>query len=330
MSPEISIIVPVYRVEHSLRRCTDSILNQTFTDFELILVDDGSPDACPALCDAIAGEDRRVRVLHQKNRGLSAARNAGISAARGAYIGFVDSDDYVDKRMYELLLTAVRREEASVSLCSYLAVDEDGRELEEKSGPVDDGVMSGTEVIRKIGDMDVTPYLVSWNKLYSRSIFETLRFEEGKLHEDTRIFNHVFYGVKRVACVKEPLYFYVSSRNSIMRKKMSLEALERAEAFDDCFRFYEEQGLTELLAPVEKKIFGNLTDVYYRVPGQDRKKPEMRRMLVRHLEIIRILRSRRRLTWRTGLRTILFHFTPGIYGLRVKLAEYFKAVKNGV
>ena len=99
--PLLSIIVPVYDVENYLQKCIDSILAQTFTDFELILVEDGSPDNCPALCDAAAAKDARVRVIHQKNGGLSAARNAGLDAARGAWIGFVDSDDYIAPEMYE-------------------------------------------------------------------------------------------------------------------------------------------------------------------------------------------------------------------------------------
>ena len=106
--PLLSIIVPVYKVENYLQKCIDSILAQTFTDFELILVEDGSPDGCPALCDAAAAKDARIRVLHQKNGGLSAARNAGLDVARGEWIGFVDSDDYIAPEMYETLYKAVQ------------------------------------------------------------------------------------------------------------------------------------------------------------------------------------------------------------------------------
>ena len=106
--PLLSIIVPVYDVERYLPKCIDSILAQTFTDFELILVEDGSPDNCPALCDAAAAKDARIRVIHQKNGGLSAARNAGLDAARGKWIGFVDSDDYIAPEMYEALYKAVK------------------------------------------------------------------------------------------------------------------------------------------------------------------------------------------------------------------------------
>lgn len=124
--PLLSIIVPVYDVERYLPKCMDSILAQTFTDFELILVDDGSPDNCPALCDAAAAKDARIRVIHQKNGGLSAARNAGLDAARGAWIGFVDSDDYIAPEMYEALYHAVQSTGADLALCDYAEVDETG------------------------------------------------------------------------------------------------------------------------------------------------------------------------------------------------------------
>ena len=123
-APLLSIIVPVYKVENYLPKCIDSILAQTFTDFELILVEDGSPDNCPALCDAAAEKDARVRVIHQKNGGLSAARNAGLDAARGAWIGFVDSDDYIAPEMYEVLHQAVQSTGADLALCDYAEVDE--------------------------------------------------------------------------------------------------------------------------------------------------------------------------------------------------------------
>lgn len=112
---EISIIVPVYKVEPYLRKCVDSILAQTFTDFEVILVDDGSPDNSGKICDEYASKDSRVRVIHKKNGGLSSARNAGIDVARGKYLGFVDSDDYIEKDMYELLYDNIVKEQADRS-----------------------------------------------------------------------------------------------------------------------------------------------------------------------------------------------------------------------
>lgn len=120
--PEISIIVPVYNVEKYLDKCVNSILNQTFQDFELILVDDGSPDNCGEMCDDYAARDKRVTVIHQVNGGLSAARNAGIEIAKGRYLGFVDSDDYIAEDMYELLYNNLKNEDADLATVGFLDV----------------------------------------------------------------------------------------------------------------------------------------------------------------------------------------------------------------
>lgn len=119
---KLSIIVPVYNVEPYLRRCVDSILNQTFSDFELILVDDGSPDSCGAICDDYAARDRRIKVIHKANGGVSYARNEGLDIAQGEYIGFVDSDDYIHPKMYEILVGVIEREQVDLVQCGYQRV----------------------------------------------------------------------------------------------------------------------------------------------------------------------------------------------------------------
>ena len=176
METAISVIVPVYRVEKYLPACIDSILNQTFTDFELILVDDGSPDRCPAICDEAAERDARVRVIHQANAGLSAARNAGIEAAHGAWLSFVDSDDYIAPHFCEKLYQTAQRTNADCVMCSVQNVDESGKLIDSALMRVADEVKTGQEVLQKIGRDDVTPYLTAWNKLYRRKLFNTLRY----------------------------------------------------------------------------------------------------------------------------------------------------------
>lgn len=118
--PEISIIVPIYKTEKYLNRCVNSLINQTFKNFELILVDDGSPDACPVLCDKWGKRDTRIKVIHKKNGGLSSARNAGLNIAQGKYIGFVDSDDWIEPDMYELLYNAAEKYQTDYSAVNML------------------------------------------------------------------------------------------------------------------------------------------------------------------------------------------------------------------
>ena len=169
--PEISIIVPVYKVEKYLDTCVRSILEQTFADFELILVDDGSPDRCGALCDAYAAEDERIIVIHKENGGLSSARNAGIEAARGNYIGFVDSDDSIAPDMYHFLYENMKKEQADLSMCGLFDVYA-GREP--KRLPEYYRVMGPEEAVEMVLKAE-TASVSAVNKLYKKEIFDGIR-----------------------------------------------------------------------------------------------------------------------------------------------------------
>lgn len=187
--PEISIIVPVYKTERFLSACISSILAQTFTDFELILVDDGSPDSCPALCDAAAAKDSRIRVIHQKNRGLSGARNAGLDAAEGEWIAFVDSDDTITPDFCAKLYHAAQEAGAQMAVCNYRQVDEALTPIREQYLHVRREVLTPEQALEH---STLLPYMVVWNKLYQRSIFAQLRFAEGKLNEDTLLIAYAY------------------------------------------------------------------------------------------------------------------------------------------
>ncbi len=166
---EISVIVPVYKVEKYLNECIDSILAQTFTDFEVILVDDGSPDGCPALCDAAAEKDSRVRVIHKANGGVSTARNAGLAAARGNWVGFVDSDDVIDKTYLEKLYCAAKQSGAEIAACNMLFMQEDGIPCRYQERPLRTEVLSQDEAIHR---MRLTPLIQATTRLHRRDILE--------------------------------------------------------------------------------------------------------------------------------------------------------------
>ena len=225
--PEISIIVPVYKVEKYLNECIDSILAQTFTDFEVILVDDGSPDGCPALCDAAAAKDSRIRVIHQQNKGLSGARNAGLDIACGNWISFVDSDDALDKTFYEKLHRAAVQTGAEIAVCNILFIEADGSLCNYQERPLRNEVLSGEEAIHRIR---VTPMDHATTKLYQRKIFAALRFPVGKNYEDAFTNPAVFEQVEKVACLEEKLYHYRMNPEGIMRGKATLKSLDEVEA----------------------------------------------------------------------------------------------------
>ena len=211
MNPVISIIVPVYKVESCLRQCLDSICAQTLQEIEIILVDDGSPDNCGKICDEYAARDIRIRVIHQKNGGLSAARNAGIAVARAGILGFVDSDDWVEPDMFALLYHDLVKEEADIAVCGKFS---------HKNGTVTtlgDGtyhVLSGCEAIRMLYQQDGVGRVV-WNKIYRRSLFDEIRFPVGRIYEDNFVMVRLVDSAKKVVFDMQPKYHYIRRDGSI-------------------------------------------------------------------------------------------------------------------
>ncbi|EOE6412148.1 glycosyltransferase family 2 protein [Enterococcus hirae] len=226
---EISIIVPVYKVEKYLKKCVDSILAQTFSDFELILVDDGSPDNSGRICDDYAKKDARVRVVHKQNGGLSSARNAGIEVAKGKYLGFVDSDDYIAEDMYELLYKAIIKEEADLSICGIYDVYE-GKDPIIK--PTIKKTVTAEEALLLILQGNIIS-VHAVNKLYKRELFSTIRYPEGKYHEDSFIIVDLLNQCHKVAIDSEQKYYYYHRLGSINTENFSEKQFEFIEAWEN-------------------------------------------------------------------------------------------------
>ena len=203
----ISVIVPVYKVEKYLDRCVQSIVDQTYRNLEIILVDDGSPDNCPAMCDAWAEKDKRVKVIHKENGGLSDARNAGMIAASAEYIGFVDSDDYISNGMYQLLYENLHTNDSDVAACGVEMVFEDGNpsSLLTKTGSC---VMDRTTAMEAIVQESWLKQPV-WYKLYKADLIRDIPFPVGKYHEDVFWTWRVIARAEKVSVVDTPCYFYV-------------------------------------------------------------------------------------------------------------------------
>lgn len=236
--PLISIIVPVYKVEKYLEKCIESILMQTYKNIELILVDDGSPDMCPVICDKYADKDSRVVVVHKKNGGLSDARNAGLAIAQGEFISFIDSDDFVSEDFCELLLRAALKEKADMAICNYLVVDEEGNLIQEKNLhlPIDDGCINSQEFIEEYCGKYGWYYVIACNKIYKREIFKNINYPKGKQHEDAFVIHHLVIQCNRIACIKKALYFYVQRKGSIM-SQTSIRNMDLGEALIDQYKF---------------------------------------------------------------------------------------------
>lgn len=214
---QLSIIMPVYNSVTSLKEAVHSILNQTFTDFELILVDDGSKDGSGALCDELAAADHRIRVIHQENRGVSAARNAGLNVASGRYIGWVDSDDWISPIMFELMMERALRYDADIVQSEHSRHRE--KLVLDKNTPMpEDEVLNELESLRRIY-RDYGRYanaMSLWSKIYKRELFEDLRFTEGSVFEDDECVPRLLYKGKKNVFFDVKLYQYVCREGSIV------------------------------------------------------------------------------------------------------------------
>ena len=311
MEPKVSIIVPVYDVENYLQKCIDSILAQTFTDFELILVDDGSPDNCPALCDAAAAKDARIRVLHQKNGGLSAARNAGLDVARGEWIGFVDSDDYIAPEMYETLYKAVQSTGADLALCDYVKVDETGALCTQTHVAVPQKSLTGRELLQKAY---WTTVQIACNKLYHRTIFAQLRYPVGKLNEDFFVIPEICLNTQKAVVVPDVLYYYVQRGDSIMGKSRTLRHYDAAEAAQHYWNCLVENRVYETLPAAAECTFCVVSRIYWTLPAALRKEPRSMEMLRMQSETVRRTRQYCAVPLKLQLQSWLLWRCPQVYG----------------
>lgn len=210
----ISIIVPVYNVETYLNRCVESLVNQTYHNIEIILIDDGSPDDCPRICDEWATQDKRIKVIHKKNGGQSEARNMGIEKASGRFITFVDSDDYIDKKFIECLYTQILETGANIA-CVSMQEFHDESEIEQDRNCYKLEIYDSKEAIAALFEPSKFKSYV-WNKLFARQLFDEIRFPCGQILEDLAIMHKLFEKCKVISYYPAKLYYYFQRAGSSM------------------------------------------------------------------------------------------------------------------
>lgn len=239
----ISVIVPVYNVEAFLEPCVRSIIGQTYRRLEIILVDDGSPDNCPQMCEQWAQKDERIRVLHKENGGLSDARNAGLKAATGEFVLFVDSDDWIAPEMAEKMLDAMVEYKADMVLCQYTEVFPNGKMLRKYDGKRAVRVYGRQEMFKLLlEDLEVTNHV--WRRLYKRKLLPENLFPVGKNFEDMYVMAELTEKCETFVSLNDVYYYYRANPNGIMKTKTSknlndyLDALEKSHA--DICRFCPE------------------------------------------------------------------------------------------
>lgn len=273
MNPLISVIVPIYNVEKYLARCVDSIVNQTYKNLEIILVDDGSPDRCPQMCDDYAEKNSRIKVVHKKNGGLSDARNAGIAVATGEYISFIDSDDYVSDDFFECLLDVMNKENSDIAECSVVKLYEDNR-FDEFSDDLS---------VKTYDTQDAMSALIAenpfhqhvWNKLYKTELVRDIPYAVGKLNEDEFWTYQVFGRANKVSKLNKTMYYYFQRNSSIMGVGYNIRRLDALEGKANRQK-YIENNFPELSTQAKIDLYGSCMFAYQSVlkflSGADKKK----------------------------------------------------------
>jgi len=311
--PLISVIVPVYRTEKYLRRCVDSILSQTYQNLEILLVDDGSPDGCGALCDAMAREDSRIRVLHKENGGLSSARNAGLDAMTGTYVGFVDSDDWIEPEMYEILLRILLTNRAGMAACTMSVEHRNGRVSYSDSGSRTQErilVLSAEAALSELTAHEkITNSLC--DKLFCAFVFRTLRMTEGTVNEDFEIMPRCIRRAGTVCCILRPMYHYVMTESSIMRGSFKPSRFTEADMSRKRIMYYAEHypQLRDYAAAGHAEVCLNLIFFSAGVPACEKQRELLIRELPRTVtKAVFLLMNRR-----NKLKFILCRLSPKLY-----------------
>ena len=241
-SPQISIIIPIYNVERYLRQCIDSILAQTFTDFELLLIDDGSPDGCPAICDEYAGKDARIRVFHKQNGGVTSARNKGLDNAKGNWIIYIDGDDWIEPTYVEELYNAAINNEADITICGFRFVYEDGSSIIEHPTIWDDNKQASLN--RYIASIWTT----ACGSIQKSSLYKDNRIRSPKnitFCEDFHLMVRLCYFANKVISIDSPLYNYRQRSSSIVHSLNDKTWRDELSTYLEIIDFFRNQGELE-------------------------------------------------------------------------------------
>lgn len=304
----VSIIVPIYNVEKYLRRCIDSLKEQTYKKLEIILVNDGSPDNCLAICNEYKELDDRIIVIDKKNGGLSDARNFGLNRAKGEYIAFVDSDDYVENDYIESLLKSIKKNNTKIAQCAISIVDEEENYIKSWKNNGYSEIEDGNKLFKDY--MNHTEYsegtIVVWNKIYHKSLLQKIRFPVGKINEDEFFTYKIFYNEK-VSIVKDCLYNYVQNPNGIMsnlNKKIKLDVLE---AHKERTLFYLNNDENELYDDSLNSAMDFILYIYKRVKNSKNK--EQYNMIKKYYK--EYYKMSKNVTKK--LKNIIFYISPKLY-----------------
>jgi len=312
MGDLVSVIIPVYKVEQYLERCVRSVTSQTYDNLEILLIDDGSPDRCGEMCDSFAAEDRRIRVIHQKNGGLSAARNTGIDASSGQWLFFIDSDDFIHRDCIGKLLAAAETSGADIASCGFEKTEDDTIRGDVRFPATE--VISRDEAMRRLFLEEDTSF--AWGKIYRRELFQGIRFPEGRTFEDLATTHLLVNRCRAVACVSAPYYGYFQNPASISHALNAESQYNMLLAWIDRYRFCHEN-----YRQLEKRCLAQMAHYYllvfsYSCPGE----PYIR--MARGLISPYIREVSGAAAGKEKLKLMIVRIFPGIYPVRNALRRH--------
>ena len=209
----------------------------------MILVNDGSTDNCGKICDMYKSKDKRIRVIHKKNEGISSARNVGLDLAKGKYMAFVDSDDYINKNMYEILYKNLIKTDADISMCNFQYVNDNSIiNIDQSIDNYEYLIFNNIEALNKLYSKSNVNIVVPWCKLYKKELFEDLRYDEGRIHEDEFIIHKLLYKSKKIVFTDVEFYYYFKRQGSITQCDFNLKKLDAVDAFKERVEFFREKN----------------------------------------------------------------------------------------
>ena len=312
----ISIIIPVYNVEKYLNDCIESVVNQTYSNLEIILVDDGSPDNSPKICDDWSLKDSRIKVIHKSNGGLSDARNAGLDICSGEYIAFIDSDDYIDEDYIKLMYDFAKDNSLELVQCGVKLVTED-KGLIESIGYDKNCILSYKEHNLAMYDAHPSDNVISCNKLYHKKLFDNCRFPFGILNEDEATVYKCVFDAKQVGVLKNRMYNYVQHQNSIVNSVFNVKKLVITDILKERARFFEEQNEPELAYAAQKHyinlMMATYAKTYYYI---DNNKDILHKIKNDFKKELDVFNSK---SFKMKLKCLFFYISPSIFSILMKI-----------
>ncbi|KNY26828.1 glycosyltransferase family 2 protein [Pseudobacteroides cellulosolvens] len=322
MNNLVSVIIPVYKVEEYLNRCVKSVLAQTYRNLEVILVNDGSPDCCGEMCDGFAKIDRRVRVIHKKNGGLSDARNAGVEIASGEYLTFLDSDDWVHEEYIEKLYNLLISTESDIAACNFIRTSREDISLNTSNIEIHE--FSNIEALEQLTGKFYVPLVVAWGKIYHKDLFRTIRYPVGKVHEDEYIAHHLLFKAKKVVFTTEQMLYYWQRKDSITGVGFNVSnRIYATHAIIERAAFLNEVGLTKL----RNKTYKTAIYIYLQIVKYKKMNNELKndQDLLSQFKILNLKLREGNYNSNLKIRYKLCCIMPDVMNIAFKM--YYKAIK---